>query len=127
MTHDLHHEHLIKELTEQFKPVFNHSPQGIYLYLDDTHKACNKTFADMLGYASVDEWAANEFPVGDLAEEDREKVIETYGDVSENLHSATIPATCVRKDGKKIKTEITMVPIPYRDELFVLHFITEKK
>ncbi len=33
MPQNLHHEHLIAELSEQLKPIFTNSPQGIYLYL----------------------------------------------------------------------------------------------
>jgi hypothetical protein len=32
------------------KQVLDKSGQAIYLYLDDSHKVCNKKFADMLGY-----------------------------------------------------------------------------
>jgi PAS domain S-box-containing protein len=127
MAHDAHHDHLIKELTEQFEPIYTSSPQGVYLYLDDEHKSCNKKFADMLGYASPDEWVANEFPVGDVLEKDRENVIEAYMQASENLKASTLEATLVNKNGKQIKTEVTMAPITYRNEVFVLHFITLKK
>lgn len=127
MAHDKHHEHLVKELTEQLEPVFSNSPQGIYLYLDDEHKSCNKKFADMLGYKSTQEWVDNEFPISDVAEEDQEKGIQAYMNASRKLIASTLSGTLIRKDGKKIKTEITMVPITYRNEVFVLHFISEKK
>ncbi len=127
MKHDIHHEHLIKELTEQLGQVFSNSPQGIYLYLDDTHKSCNQKFADMLGYSSIKEWVANEFPVEDVIEEDRDKVINAYADASEKFIATTLSATCAKKGGKNIKTLITMVPITYKSEVFVLHFITPKK
>ena len=126
MPHDLHHEHLIKELTEQLKPIFTNSPQGIYLYLDDTHKSCNKKFADMLGYKSIEEWEKNEYPVGDVIEEDQEKVIQAYMNASEKFIGSKASATCVRKDGEKIHTEFILVPISYREEIFVLHFVTQK-
>jgi PAS domain S-box-containing protein len=126
VAHDNHHEHLVKELTEQLEPVLSNSPQGIYLYLDDEHKSCNKKFADMLGYKSTQEWAENEFPISDVAEEDQEKGIETYMNASRKLIASTLPATWVSKDGKRIKTTVTMAPITYKGEIFVLHFISEK-
>ncbi len=126
MPHDIHHEHLIKELTTQLEPVFSNSPQGVYLYLDDTHKTCNKKFADMLGYASPKEWVENEYPVEDVAEKDRDNVIQAYMDASRNLIASSVTATCVRKDGKKIKTEVLMVPITYKNEVFALHFVSAK-
>lgn len=126
MTHDIHHEHLIKELTGQLKPIFENSTQGIYLYLDDTHKTCNQKFADLLGYASIKDWIANEFPVEDVAEEDRDRIINAYGEASEKCIASTHQISCVKKDGKKIKVEIIMAPVSYQGEVFVLHFITPR-
>ncbi len=127
MAHAIHHEHLVKELADQLEPVFSNSPQGMYLYLDDEHKTCNKKFADMLGYSSPSEWVANEFPVEDIAEKDREKGIQAFIDASEKFKASTLPATWTKKDGKKIQTGVIMVPITYKGEVFVLHFISEKK
>lgn len=127
MAHDVHHIHLVKELTEELEPVFSRSPQAIYLYLDDAHKSCNKKFADMLGYSTPQEWAANEYPISDVSQEDQEKGINAYMDASRNFKSSTLSATWIKKDGTKIKTTVTMAPITYKGESFVLHFITEKK
>lgn len=127
MTHDIHHDHLVKELTQQLNPVYSASPQGIYLYLDDEHKSCNKKFADMLGYASAEEWAKNEFPIGDVLEKDRDNVINAYMEASRNFKAATVVAALTSKDGKILQTEVIMVPISYKNEVFVLHFITPSK
>jgi PAS domain S-box-containing protein len=126
MAHDEHHEHLVKELADQLAPIFNKSEQAIYLYLDDTHKICNQKFADLLGYKSIEEWVKNETPVSDVSEEDQEKVIEAYGRASGKFNASKISASIVAKGGEKISTEIVMVPITYKGEVFVLHFITEK-
>ena len=127
MVHDEHHEHLVKEIAEQFEPVLSKSPQGIYIYLDDEHKICNKKFADMLGYKSIEEWVSNETPVGDVLEEDQEKVIDAYGEASRNLKASRLSASIVRKDGKKIKADVIMAPITYKGEIFVIHFVSEEK
>ena len=127
MADNAHHEHLIKELSLMLEPIFTNSPQAIYLYLDDEHKICNKQFADMLGYDSVDEWVANPAPVDDVSEEDREKVIKAYGNASGKFAASALSVTVKTKTGKEIHTEVIMVPITYREEVFVLHFISEKK
>ena len=127
MAHDEHHEHLMKELTEQFEPMFSNSPQAIYLYLDDTHKICNQKFADMLGYKSIEEWVANPTPVADVDEEDRDKVIEAYGEASDNFKASVVKATVTTKTDEKIKVQVIMTPLTYRGEVFVLHFISEEK
>ena len=125
--HNIHHLHLVKELAEQLEPVLSKSPQAIYLYLDDEHKTCNKKFADMLGYKSVKEWVDNQYPISDVLEADQEKGIEAYMNASRKFKASTIQVTLVKKDGKKIKAEITFAPITYKNEVFVLHFISEKK
>lgn len=127
MAHDKHHEHLIREMTEMFAPLFKKSPQAIYLYLDDEHKICNKKFSDLLGYKNPQEWVSNQFPVSDVDEKDQDRGIAAYYNASRKMIASTLTGTWVTKKGKKIKTEITMAPIPYKGEVFVLHFITPLK
>lgn len=43
------HKELVKGLSDQLKQVLERSEQAVYIYLDDTHKNCNKRFADLLG------------------------------------------------------------------------------
>lgn len=124
--HDPHHEHLMKEITEMFKPVLAKSPQVIYIYLDDTHKICNKKFADLLGYKSVQDWVDYQTPVSDVDEKDQEKVINAYMEASRNLKASNLSATVTKKDGKKIAVDVIMAPFTYRGEVFVLHFISTK-
>lgn len=127
MAHDEHHEHLVKELTDILEPVFSNSPQAIYLYLDDEHKSCNQKLVDMLGYKSIQEWVDNEFPIGDVAEEDQQKGIDAYMEASRNMKASVFHGALVSKSGEKIPTEVIMTPISYKNEVFVLHFITPKK
>ena len=126
MPHDPHHEHLIKELADQLKPVLSKSPQAIYLYLDDEHKTCNKKFADLLGYKSVKAWEGNEYPLDDVAEEDQDKGVKAYMDASTKFKASTFSGSFLKKNGKKFKAEVIMVPITYKNEVFVLHFISTK-
>lgn len=124
VTHNEHHEHLVKELSDILEQVFSNSPQAIYLYLDDEHKSCNQKFADLLGYNSIQEWVDNEFPIGDVVEEDQQKGIDAYMAASRDMKASSFQGTWVSKSGEKIKSEVIMVPISYKNEVFVLHFIT---
>lgn len=126
MAENVEHVKLVKELSEQLKPVFENSNQGIYLYLDDAHKACNKKFAEMLGYNSPEEWAKNEYPISDVIDEDQEKGIHAYIHASQKFHASSIDGTWKKKNGETVKTEVIFVPITFKDEVFVLHFITPK-
>lgn len=118
---------MVAEMAEMFESVLHKSPQAIYLYLDDEHKVCNAKFAKLLGYKNPQEWTDNMYPVDDVAKEDQDKGIKAYMDASQKLQASSFDARWVRKDGKKIKTNVVMVPIPYKDEVFVLHFITPIK
>lgn len=126
MTQEQHHEELIKGITDQLKPVMEKSPQAIYVYLDDTHKACNKKFADLLGYKSAREWADTEAPLADIVEDDQQNVITAYGNASEKMLASELEVRLKNvKTDKIIKTRMIMVPIAYSGHIFALHFLTK--
>ena len=81
----------------------------------------------MLGYKSIQEWVDNQYPISDVIEEDQEKGIKAYMDASRKFKASTFTATLIKKDGKKIKATITLAPISYKGEVFVLHFISLEK
>ena len=81
----------------------------------------------MLGYKSVKEWVTFQYPVSDVLEKDQKKAINAYMKASKKFVSSKVTGTWVKKNGKKIKTEVLMVPFSYGDEVFVLHFITPVK
>lgn len=126
MTHNPHHEHLIKEMEDMLEPIFKASPQAVYVYLDDEHKICNKKFADLLGYANPQEWVDNQNPVGDVLEIDQEKVINAYIEASQQFKASTLHVKCKTKKGETVSVEVIMSPITYKDEVFVIHFISQK-
>jgi len=125
-TQEHHHEELVKGITKQLKPILDKSGQAIYVYLDDTHKACNKNFADLLGYKSAAEWAKLEAPLADVVAEDQPSVISAYENASEKMVASCLDIRFKNiKTSKTIKTRVIMVPITYSGEhLFVLHFLS---
>lgn len=127
MGHDEHHVHLLDEVAEIFKPLLLDSPQAIYIYLDDTHKVCNQNFVDLLGYDTVDDWVKNETPLDDVKEDDQKDVVEAYGKASEELIASPLSVSIVKKDGSEVKVDIVMIPFKYKDEVFVIHFISPNK
>jgi hypothetical protein len=52
---DQEHEQILREMEEQFGPLFDSSPVGVYLYVNDVHKICNERMAQMHGM-TVEEW-----------------------------------------------------------------------
>ncbi len=127
MSDNVHHVHLVKELSTQLEPIFKNSPQAIYLYLDDAHKICNQKFADLLGYKSIQEWVDNQAPVSDISPKDQDKVIKAYMEASRKFKASSQSVSVTKKDGKTLRVDVIMVPLTYRGEVFVLHFISKNK
>jgi PAS domain S-box-containing protein len=124
------HEHvkILKELSEQFQPLFKDSPDGIYLYIDEVHKICSERFARMFGL-TVAEWEAMEgFVNKHAAEADQATIVNTY---QQHIHGKLTPARfrvkALRKDGSSFNAEIDMIPLPWRGEMVALHFVREVK
>jgi hypothetical protein len=123
MDEQQHHEELIKGISKEQKLILDESPQAIYIYLDDTHKVCNKKFADLLGYSSPAEWAKMEAPLSDVVEKDQQSVIDAYGKASEKLVASKLEVSFKNvKTGKIAKVGVVMVPIAYSGHVFVMHF-----
>jgi hypothetical protein len=126
MTQEQHHEELVNGIAAQLKPILDKSPQAIYLYLDDTHKACNKKFADLLGYKSAKEWADTEAPLADVVEEDQDKIIAAYENASEKMQASSLDVRFINvKTNKPVKVNVIMVPVAYEGHIFALHFLSK--
>jgi hypothetical protein len=98
----------------------------VYVYLDDTHKACNRKLATLLGYKSAKEWADTDAPLADVVEEDQPAVIEAYGQASEKLGASSIDVRFKNVTTDKIvKARMIVVPITYEGHVFALHFLTK--
>jgi len=121
---DKDHERIVSEMLEQFKPVFENSPDGVYLYLDDRHKVCNQKMADLFGM-SVDEWAAiPDFLGGFVVPQDQELVARNF---QEHVASLTRPALirfrAKKKDGTIFTAETEMIPISWDGHPVAYHFV----
>jgi hypothetical protein len=124
MDEQQHHEELIKGVTLEQKLILDKSSQAIYIYLDDSHKVCNKKFADLLGYASPAAWAKMATPLSDVVEKDQQLVIDAYGNASEKLIASKLEISLKNvKNGKIFKTAVVMVPIAFSGHVFVMHFL----
>jgi len=126
MAHDQHHEHLMKEVEDLLDPILTHSPQAVYVYLDDSHKICNQKYVDLLGYESIDAWMANETPIDDVSLTDQNEVVEAFVAASENYEASSLSISISTKDAGEIDVDLVMAPFTYKDEVFVIHFFSEK-
>lgn len=128
MGEHMHSKELIEGIASQFADILDNSEQSVYLYLDDTLKVCNKKFADLLGYDSPQEWADIEisFPVAFVADESQEDLVMAYQEAMNNKVGSQMEVIWKTKDGKKVKTEVILVPVAFQGHLFALHFVSKK-
>lgn len=124
--HD-HHEDLIEGLHKQLEPILDSSSQAVYVYLDDNHKICNKKFADLLGYASPEEWAQISDSFTDTFVEDssQKTLVTTFQEAMEKMTGSKIDVRWKKKDGGSVDTSVILVPFSHDDHIFAVHFISE--
>jgi PAS domain S-box-containing protein len=120
------HEQVLNELLKQFTPVFLHSPDGVYLYLDDNHKVCNKRMADLFGM-TVEEWSKTpNFLEGFVATQDREMIATNFqGHVGALTRPVTFRFNAIRKNGETFIAETEMIPISWNGYPIAYHFVRE--
>jgi len=123
---EAHHEELIAGLLDQIRIIFESSEQPMYLYLDDTHKACNQKFASLLGYKTPEEWARVKEFTALVAEESAETLVTAYRSAMERKIGSTIGVMWKRKSGGTVDTSVILVPVAYSEHLFALHFVSPR-
>lgn len=119
------HDKLIEGVAKEYQDILGKSEQGMYIYLDDTHKVCNKKFATLLGYQSEDAWAKIEtsFPVAFVDDQSQEALITAFQDAMDKCISSTNTIVWKKKDGSTIHTTVVLVPISHKGHVFALHFV----
>ncbi|HEX9122795.1 MAG TPA: PAS domain-containing protein [Actinomycetota bacterium] len=122
--HQVTHEDVVPELAEHLRPVFEGSPDGVYVWLDETHWTCNERLAAMFG-----------FPVGELEnspnflqrrvhEDDQGMLSWNYWNrVQELAFPVTFRFRAIRKDGSTFLAETDMIPLTYGGHTVGYHFV----
>ena len=119
------HEVATKELAEHLQPLFDASPDGMYVWLDEEHWICNGRLAELFGYDSPDELNdAPGFLQRMVHEDDQEHFSWNYWNrVRAQAFPATFRFRAVRKDGSAFQAETDMVPLTYGGHTFAYHFV----
>ncbi len=113
-------------MTEQFRPIMEHSPDGVYLWLDEAHKVCNERLANLFGYAAEEWMATRPFLENFVAEEDRSVFSWNYHNrVAALAFPVTFRFRGLRKDGSTFAAETEMIPISYRGHAVAYHFVRQ--
>ncbi len=120
------HIEMMQQLEEQFRPVLEHSPDGVYLWLDETHKTCNARLAELFGY-TVSEWCAvPSFLDAFVDEPDQTVYARNY---QQHVAALTFPVTFRfrgrRKDGSTFAAETDMIPISFQGHAVAYHFVRQ--
>jgi len=123
-----HHDDLIQSVAKEYQDILENSGQGIYIYLDDAHKVCNKNFATLLGYESEDEWAQvdKSFPDAFVADQSQETLVSSFQDAMENGVASTNEIVWKKKDGSSVSTIVILAPVSHNGHLFALHFVSSQ-
>ena len=119
------HEVATKELAEHLRPLFDASPDGVYVWLDEEHWVCNQRFAELLGYDSPDE--LNDTPnflQRMVHEDDQQHFSWNYWN---RVQALAFPTTFrfrgARKDGSTFQAETDMIPFTFGGHTFAYHFV----
>lgn len=123
-----HHDHdaLMQSIAKEYQDILENSEQGVYIYLDDLHKVCNKKFATLLGYQSEDEWAKIEtsFPDAFVSDQSQETLVSAFQDAMDTLVGSTNTIVWKKKDGSTVRSTVILVPVAHGDHIFALHFVS---
>lgn len=118
------HEQAVAELAEHLRPVFEHSPDGVYVWLDERNARCNQNLADLFG-CTVEEWERTEDFLGKFVEEaDRQTFAWRYQGVVAELGSPLrFRFHARRKDGTPFEAETDIIPLTYGGHPLAYHFV----
>jgi PAS domain S-box-containing protein len=119
------HDVATKELAEHLAPVFEASPDGVYIWLDEEHWICNRRFAQLFGYDGPDELNDTPRLLQRIVHEDDQQLFSWHywNRVQPLAFPATIRFTGVRKDGSTCRAETDMVPLAFGGHTFAYHFV----
>ena len=120
------HEKILRELAVQFGPLFESSPFGVYLYVEDNYKICDERMARMHGM-TVEEWQNTPTFLNDfIVAEDRELYSKNYRHHVAGLkHPVTFRFRGLRKDGSTFTAETDMIPLCWDGHPVAYHFVRE--
>ena len=118
------HEEVIPHLAEHLRPIFESSPDGVYLWLDETHWTCNERLASMFGYA-VEELENTPHLLQRLVHDDDQGVLSWnyWNRVQEHAFPVTFRFRGKHHDGTVFQAETDMIPLTYGGHTIAYHFV----
>jgi PAS domain S-box-containing protein len=121
------HDVATKELASHLSGIFDASPDGVYVWLDEDHWICNERFAALFGYDSPDELNDTPHLLQRIVHEDDQQLLSwNYWN---RVQALSFPTTFrfrgKRKDGSEVQVETDMIPLTYGGHTFAYHFVRQ--
>ena len=118
------HDEVTPQLADHLAPVFDSSPDGVYVWLDETHWTCNPKFAELLGYRVSDLENTPHFLQKFVHEDDQEVFSWNYRN---RVNAQTFPATFrfrgLHRNGAVLQLETDMIPLTFGGHTIAYHFV----
>jgi PAS domain S-box-containing protein len=120
----IEHESVVPELAEHLRPIFESSPDGVYVWLDEHHWTCNDRFAELFGWRASEIENRPHFLETFVLEDDREMFAWNYGNrVDAQAFPATFRFRGRHRDGSVVQAETDMIPLTYGGHTLAYHFV----
>ena len=118
------HEEVIPQLVGHLRPIFESSPDGVYVWLDEHHWACNENLARLLGHTAAELENTPNFLQRFVHEDDQGVVSWNYWNrVQEQAFPVTFRFRGVHRDGSIVPMETEMIPLAYGGHTVAYHFV----
>lgn len=115
---------VIPQLAEHLRPIFDSSPDGVYVWLDETHWTCNERMASSFGY-TVQELESSPNLLQRLVHEDDQGPFSWnyWNRVQELAFPVTLRFRGRHKDGSSFQAETEMIPLTFGGHTVAYHFV----
>lgn len=118
------HEEVLPQLVGHLRPIFESSPDGVYVWLDEHHWACNENLARLFGYTAAELENTPNFLQRFVHEDDQGTVSWNYWNrVQQQAFPVTFRFRGVHRDGSIVPMETEMIPLAYGGHTIAYHFV----
>ena len=118
------HEDVIPQLAEHLRPIFENSPDGVYIWLDETHWTCNERLASLFGYTVAELENSPSLLQRLVHDGDQGNLSWNYWNrVRELAFPVTFRFRGRHKDGTIFQAETDMIPLTYGGHTIAYHFM----
>ena len=118
------HEDVIPQLAEHLRPIFENSPDGVYIWLDETHWTCNERLASLFGYTVAELENSPNLLQRLVHDGDQGNLSWNYWNrVRELAFPVTFRFRGRHKDGTIFQAETDMIPLTYGGHTIAYHFM----